>query len=368
MASALERSHADDPSVRYQAALELGQAPSEEAAARLVALLEDGAEVCVDEGSSVHDIDPTYRPLSAAAREALCRMGAFAWPAIAPAWSSASAEARRAMLAALAAPPLEMRARFPDEAHARIEEEARTVGVAQAISVAVWERGFAARVRSGELEAPEAFWREAHDHPSPTERDRSFIPLAAVVADPVALARELLALLARSDVWHQHIVAALVRLPPVMPPELLAEMFASGFVREHPEIWAWVARHGEPARALVPLCVAALTPRSVGGQPSWTPSLLDDRRWRLATAALRAGGPLSEDVRATLLDRLATTNESMSLEGSLRRWLLELLGDAAEVESALGPRLEEMGKSADPVAVERARQLRAWFATARPKT
>ena len=98
----------------------------------------------------------------------------------------------------------------------------------------------------------------------------------------------------------------------------------------------------------------------------WIPTMLDERRWRLATQALTAFGPLPDDVHATLLDRLATTSEMMSIEGSLRPWLCKLLGDPAKLEAKLAPRLEEMERSADPVAVARARELRRRLEHMRP--
>ncbi len=354
-----------DAEARYAEAVELGKTPSAEAAARLVALLEDRAEVCIDEGSSIHDVDPTYAPVSNAAYSSLCRMPELAWPAIEAAWPTASVGARNAMLDVFKAQSFGTRARLPDEAHALLVEDAERVGATHALAIARWERAFAARARSGELADPEAFWRAAHGHPSPSERDRSFIPLASVVRDPVALARELIALIPRDDVHAQHLISALVRLPPVMPPELIASLIGSTVAQKHPETWAWIARHGEPARALVPLCVAALVPGARRGGVVSIPTTLDDRRWRLATEALKTFGPLTPDVRATLLDRLATTNEMMSLQGSLRRWLCELLGDAGVIEAELAPRLEEMEKSGDPVAVERVRQLRHRFAVMR---
>lgn len=365
MKTALERSHDPDAATRYQAALDLAKEPGPPAAARLVALLDDPGEVCTDEGSSFHDVEPTYRSVSDAARDALWRMGGDVWPPIAAAWPTAAPAARRAMVGVLEVQLFDERARFPDDAHAILEASAREIGVKQKIAEAVWERAFAARVASGALADPEAFWRAAHDHPNPVERDRSLTRLAGVVTDPVALARELLELLTRQDVWPQYVVAALIRLPPVLPPSLVESIVASDVVRKYPETWAWLARHGDAARPLLAVCLEALKGAFTAGVAFSMPTMADDRRWRLASEAIAAFGPLSREARATLLDRLATTNEMMSLQGSLRRWLCELLGDAAAIEAELAPRLEEMERSADPVAVERARQLRHRFKVSR---
>jgi hypothetical protein len=367
MTTALERTWSDDAPTRYAAAVALADEPGAAAAERLVALLDDDTSVCTDEGMSVYDVDPTYRPVSAAF-EALQRMGPHAWPAMAKVWSGASLRARDHMVRVLPWLPLEERLRLPDDAFAALEAH---VG-ASALSSVVFERALALRLRDGAvkdsaLRDPEALWREVFDHhPNLYDRGRALVRFARVVTDPVVAARELHALLAtparapRSDV-----LAAMLALPTVLPASLVRELVASPLVRQAPELWGWLARHGAAGHGVIPLCVEALQPSMAGGRPSWIGTTLDDRRWRLASAALTACGPLTPDVRATLLQRLVTTNETASLQGSLRSRLCELLGDLDRVEQDLAPQLEAMEHSGDPVDMERARQLRLRFQIAR---
>lgn len=343
-----------DAEARYARAQALASQPSEQAARELIAMLDDDEPVMIDEGFSVYDVEPTYAPVSSAARAALAQIAHAGWPVIVEALRGPAHAS--ALLHALARLAPEQRAALPPAAFDVIVDKATGAERAEW----AWERELAAR--AGELGAEAFWWARVDGHPSEHHREHALRRFAEITPDQGALVRELVAWLERprAPFSVDAILAALRTLP--LPATVVRALAGSDLVRRHPVLAGVLAPYGEPAAAIVPVCVDLLQHDKIGDYVPWTPqSPLDDRRWRLASEALIALGEHAAPARPVLVDRLLATNEQMSLQGSLRRRLVDALGDSGALLAALGPRIDALAASDDVVDRNRGQQLRDYL-------
>jgi hypothetical protein len=72
-------------------------------------------------------------------------------------------------------------------------------------------------------------------------------------------------------------------------------------------------------------------------------------------------GPAAASARPALLQRLLSIDETMSLQGSMRKWLIHALGGRTGVLAELEPGIETLERSGEPRQVKRAEELRRWL-------
>lgn len=267
---------------RYRFAESLERRPSEATARQLIAMLAETEELTLSEAPAPYDVEPVYGRVAEAARISLQRMPAFGVPAIIEALPSATVDIARVLFAILNDAPVEQRMALPDEAHAAIESAAQKLGPRDAAH-ARFERDFARRVRAGELPTPEAFWRAWLAHP--TRALVSIYELGGLVEDRAAFARELAS-------WFDHpelgkyplaLCSALAKLPDLLPEETVRALASSEHPRRQQELVPILAAYGEPAAALVPLCIEMLRNEPLEEDERWSSRHV---RWERATKAL----------------------------------------------------------------------------------
>lgn len=289
---------------RYRHAEALGDTPTQGAARSLVAMIGDDAEVVLDEGFSVYDVEPTVDRVSSAVRGSLRKMPALAARAIVDALPAATTARAAALLTVLYDLPIEIRTAQSDLDHAIIEHAARAVGPNEE-SQARFERAFSRRVRAGELADREAFWRAWLAHP--TRASKAFFELHDIVADKAEYARELAAMLLRGEHlrYASSIGYVLEQCPASLHFKTVEALAASDLPRAHPELLTALAAHGPPAAALVPLCIEMLGRDPVEEDESWNSRHV---RWRRATNALIE---LVDDIAPPHLQTLGRIIEEM---------------------------------------------------------
>lgn len=351
----------DDARGRYAHAEALGRAPSEEAASQLVEMLGDDGAYDLDDGIALFDREPTTVYVHEAAVAALAAMPAFAGRAIAAALPAATEPTVRRMFDVLD--------RLAGDHWAALPIEAHDVFVAQTerwrprrLAAATWERDFARR--APELADAEAFWRARTRHCDGQQRVDAYRRLAQVVTDHAAFVRELVDLLIEHESATWLVAELFAQLPPTLPPSDVRALAASGLPRAHPILLPVLARYGEPAADIIPICLELLQQRRLGDDVDWIANESDGRRWKPATQALRQLGDVAAPVRPILIERLLATNEVMSLHGSLISALCDALGDWQQLEAELAPRLQAL-REGGPVERRRAEEIQRRFDVAR---
>ena len=350
---------------RYMRAQALGTQPNDASVQELIAMLSDDGSYELDDGCAFFERDPTVLYVSEAARESLVGIAQRAWPLIVDALPGATATNVAALIEAIDHLSPEQRAALPPSAHDAIVSAVERFAYEchRFSKTAAWERAFAQRVQSGELAEHEAFWRaRMSEHPLSDARDHALLRLVRIATDKDALARELVGWL-ESDKYPWYpmswdtVIGALHELQ--LPPDLVQRLATSSLPRKHQSLVIVLARYPEAATALVPVCVDMLQHKKIGDYTPWMPeSPLDERRWRIAADALVAFGPHAASVRPVLVERLLATNEQMSLMGSLRSRLLDVLGDPVALLAEIEARLDALATSSSIVDKNRAQQIR----------
>jgi len=355
----------DDARARYAAAEALANEPSAEAARRLVEMLTDDGSYELDDGIALFDRDPTTVCVYEAARDSLAKMPAIAWPAILAALPTATEGAAGRMFYVLDRLTGEQRAALPPEAHDAIVEQTRKRRP-DMLAGATWERDFARRAH--ELPDAETFWRARTVHPNGAERVAAYRRLAQVVTDHAAFVRELVDLLIEHPSAMWLVVELFDQLPPSLPPADVRALAASELPREHPILLPVLARYGEPAAAIIPICLDLLQQRRLGDGVDWIANEGDRKRWLPASRALAQLGDVAAPVRAQLVERFLSIDETMSLHGSLMCFVMDALGgDRARLEAETADRVRALRTSANPVERRRAEGIQRLFDVSRSR-
>jgi hypothetical protein len=277
-----------DASGRYDAALEVVRDRSDDGTRRLISMLGDDERVTTSEGMSVYDVEPTYDTVGGLAARELASRVERAWPVIVDALAGANKDQARGLLSVIWQLPVEQRMALPDDAYAKIEDAARMHGYAGEGDRARWDRDFARRMRAGEFPTPESLWRARLAHPYYPERHGAIYRLRDLVDDKVAFLRELVPLLDDRETASA-VLLTINDLPRALLPETVRTLASGSLVRESELLLVHLAEYGEPARALVPLCLEKLRDKSIRQGEEWERVEAErDSRWRAATKALIA--------------------------------------------------------------------------------
>ena len=275
-----------DASARYDAALEVVLDRSDDATRRLIAMLGDDERVTTSEGCSVYDVEPTYDTVGGLAARELASRVERAWPVIVDGLAGASQDATRALLSVISQLAVEQRMALPDDAYAKIEDAARSHGYPGEGDRARWDRDFARRKRAHEFPTDEALWRARLKHPYSPERHGAIYRLRDIVADKGTFCRELAEYLDDSEM-RSAVLYTINDLPRALPPETVRALASGPLVRESEQLLSLLAEYGEPARALVPICIDMLCDKTLREGQAWERVEAErDGRWRCAIAAL----------------------------------------------------------------------------------
>ena len=352
----------DDARARYAAAEALANEPTPEAARRLVEMLADDGSYELDDGIALFDRDPTTVYVHDAALASLATMPSIAWPAIIAALPSATEATGRRMFHALDKLPAEERAALPAEAHDVIVEQARRLWPERHAGAA-WEREFATR----DFADAEAFWRARTLHPSGNAKVEAYRRLAKVVADHAAFVRELVDLLIEHPTATWLVAELFDQLPPSLPATDVQALAASDLPRQHPILLPVLARYGASAAGIIPTCLALLQQRRLGDGVDWIANEDDRKRWLPASKALALLGDVAAPVRAQLVERFLSIDETMSLHGSLMSFVMDALGDPARLEAEAADRVRALRASTNPVERRRAEEIQRRFDVSRSR-
>lgn len=304
---ALARSRSERADERYAAVHSLASYPELAAARRLVELLSDTG-VGESHYSPFAD-DHVDTTVGEAAYAVLPRLLPMAWPALVVEIRDNGASAKQAFELVRRMSPRD-RIAMPAHAH-------DTLAAFAGDRATQFERALAARHRDGELASWEAVWQVwIRDHP--THRQNGIAMLLEDAPDQASVAVQMIELLDDPQMAHAA-SRALYELPVVPDATWVRALAESDWPRKHLALLPALARYGEVASAILPICVELL---DVGVSHP-----LASGRWKLAGEALRAFGPIAERVRPQLIQRYLAIDESPSLaEPSLRFQLVELLG------------------------------------------
>lgn len=306
--AALERSRSERAAERFAAIPQLGISDDPRALQRLVELLADEA-VGEWHYSPIHD-ENVDQLVCDEAMHVLQQRLALAWPALVAALPAATTAGTR-IRSLLRMLPAADRIALPDEAHAVIAAHAATAGSA-------FERELARRHREGELDR-EAVWQIwLRDHPD--ARSAAIPPLVAA-GEPASVAQQLVELLDDPAVGYG-CACALRDLLPALDERWLRAIAESPWPARYPILLPALAKYGEIAAAILPVCVECFEPKSAL-------KIAKSARLQLGKEALLAFGPLAERVRPRLVEIFLTVDEMPSLSDPSTRWpLVELLGKA----------------------------------------
>jgi hypothetical protein len=357
MSDALARSRSTDALVRLQATHELASIEGAEAETRLAELMLDETEVETEPADFMRE-EPVTEVIANAAYSGLLHRRAYrtllAWAPRAPGWLA------RNCAYSVATAGMQLLDFSDAELETMVALAVEQKLDPYTLAVAKFEQAFIPRARSL---PPEALWHaRLTEHPRPEARAAALVQLAKFTIDPVTFVPEVIHALQTGDAPMKKAAAqALGLLPKSLPEDVVAMLAASDAVREVDGLLKVLTRYDAAAPALTRLCLEMLQQRKIGDYVVTIAELRDDRRYRLAAEALVALGSAAASARPVLLERLLTIDETMSLQGSLRKWLIHALGGRKGLLAELEPGIETLERSGEPRRVKRAEELRRWL-------